>query len=194
MGRPSRVASALLLGAATSICALLGAPHAEADTTEKDRQFLSALQAIGWKITNPAKLTSQANLVCNEGLAHGVSVLEMRNALTELGYSSRDATALIDNAVRVYCPKYSNALLGEGPTKPAGPTYADGEEFTNEVYGRGILWDIHPSHMEQILANICYQASLGSPPNYLVGLHMDGYDLSEKDAKWLVSTALNKCD
>ncbi|KUI48415.1 hypothetical protein AU198_20810 [Mycobacterium sp. GA-1199] len=75
------------------------------------------MESIGWTITNPALLTQQAHMVCNEGLAHGVSVREMSTTLMKQGYSSRDASALINNAIRVYCPKY--AAAGAGSTSSA---------------------------------------------------------------------------
>ncbi|BBY92300.1 hypothetical protein MGALJ_19690 [Mycobacterium gallinarum] len=101
---------------------------------------------------------------------------------------------MIDTAIRVYCPKYAAAESGPAPKTSAGPTYAEGDAFTEEVYDHGILQDLDPSHVVQILANICYHADGGVPTNSIVGLYINGYALSEKDAEWLVGAAQGKCD
>lgn len=86
------------------------------------------------------------------------------------------------------------ALMMATPAASAVPTYAEGDEFAQEVYDRGILSNFHPDILVQELANICYQAEEGAPTNYIVALYMDGYGLSKKDAAWMVNTALDKCD
>jgi hypothetical protein len=52
----------------------------------------------------------------------------MHATLMNSGYSSRDASALIDNAIRVYCPKYAAAESSPNPAAPAdnpNDTFAD---------------------------------------------------------------------
>ncbi|WP_396910372.1 DUF732 domain-containing protein [Mycolicibacterium sp.] len=95
-----------VVGAVLELAAIILAAPSGADTAE-DRQFLTTLKSIGWEIHDPTLLLSQAHMVCNEGLAHGVSIQEMRSQLTNWGYSSRDASTLIDSAIRVYCPKFA---------------------------------------------------------------------------------------
>ncbi|MDA2895505.1 DUF732 domain-containing protein [Mycolicibacterium sp. BiH015] len=186
-----KVAAAALAVASTL---LVCAPPAWADL-EQDSQFIKSMQSAGLKITNPASLISHANMVCNEGLAHGVSVSEMHTTLISWGYSSRDASILIDKAISVYCPKYAGAQEGAAaPTASAGPTYADGDEFTEEVYNHGILQNLNPTHLDQILANICYHKREGLSRNLIVSFYMDGYGLSGTNAGWLVDTAQKKCD
>ncbi|KUI16930.1 hypothetical protein AU193_22360 [Mycobacterium sp. GA-1285] len=93
---------------AVSLGVLTGAQPAWADMTQEDYKFLTTLESIGWTIHDPAVLISQGHMVCNEGLAHGVSWLEMRSTLMGYGYSRDDASLLIHNAVLAYCPTYSH--------------------------------------------------------------------------------------
>lgn len=108
MGRTSSVAAALVLGSAVLLGVLANAQPASADTTEEDYQFLTTLESIGWTIYEPTVLITQGHMVCNEGLAHGVSWREMRSTLMSYGYSRDDASLLIHNAVLAYCPTYSH--------------------------------------------------------------------------------------
>lgn len=179
---------------AALLAVILGVP-AQADTGEQDRQFLSALRSAGWTINSADVLIGQAHQVCNEGFGHGVSWQEMHTTLVSWGHPSRDAATLIAKAVGTYCPQYGAAITGETAPPPvsAGPTYADGDAFTEEVYDHGILQDLHPNHVVQILANICYHASEGLPESAIVSLYMDGYSLSRSDAAWLVDAAQDRC-
>lgn len=82
----------------------------EADTNADDRQFLAELKAEGWTINSPRVAISQARMVCNEGLLHGVTWQEMRTTLIGYGFSKLDASTLISKAVKVYCPEYSEVV------------------------------------------------------------------------------------
>lgn len=95
-----------ILGPVLALSALVLAAPSGADTAEEDRQFLTALKSIGWEIYDPTVLISQGHMVCNEGLAHGVSWREMRGQLMNWGYSLYDASLLIANATFAYCPEY----------------------------------------------------------------------------------------
>lgn len=90
------------------------------------------------------------------------------------------------------------ALILAAPTVSATPTYGDGDDFAQEVWDHGLLENYPKNFMVHLLANICYQAetlpSNGIPLSALVGLQMDGFGLSEKDATWLVNSALEKCN
>lgn len=66
------------------------------------------------------------------------------------------------------------------PQDVGGADLCGGDAFTEEVYDHGILQDLDPSHVVQILANICYHADGGVPTNSIVGLYINGYALSEK--------------
>ena len=95
-----------ILGPALALCAVILAGPSQADISEKDRQFLTSLKSIRWEIYDPTVLISQGHMVCNEGLAHGVSWREMRGQLMNWGYSLFDASLLIANANFAYCPEY----------------------------------------------------------------------------------------
>lgn len=94
-----------ILGLVLALSALLLAAPSGADA-EEDYDFLTTLDAVGVEITDPALVLQQARMVCNEGLAHGVSWQEMRSQLMEWGYSLHDASLLIVNATFSYCPEY----------------------------------------------------------------------------------------
>lgn len=94
-----------ILGPVLALSAFMLAAPSGADA-EEDYEFLNALQSIGWEIYDPAVLISQGHMVCNEGLAHGVSWREMREQLMNEGYSLFDASMLIANATFAYCPEY----------------------------------------------------------------------------------------
>lgn len=186
----------LLVHVAAALSTVVFAVPAQADTSEQDRQFLASLRSAGWTITSADVLIGKAHQICSEGFGHGVSRQEMHTTLVSWGHSSRDAFTLIDEAIGVYCPQYAAADGGGAAPPPAsaGPTYADGDAFTEEVYDHGILRNLHPDHVVQILANICYHASEGMPESAIVSLYLDGYGLSNRDAAWLVDNATAKCD
>jgi hypothetical protein len=109
---------------ATSVALVLCAP-AQADN-DQDRQFLSTLTSAGWSINNASGLISQGHMVCNEGLAHGVSWQEIRTTLMGYGYSSLDSSTLITQAVSVYCPQRKSAIAGmDSGARTAGPSTND---------------------------------------------------------------------
>jgi hypothetical protein len=83
------------------------AAPAGADTSEQDYRFLTTLESIGMRITNTALVTQHAHMVCNEGLAHGVSWQEIQAQLIDWGQKPRDADLFIYNAIDVYCPQYA---------------------------------------------------------------------------------------
>jgi hypothetical protein len=99
-----------VLGPVLALSAVTLAAPAEADTSEEDHQFLTTLESIGWEIYDPTVLISQAHMVCNEGLAHGVSWREIRGQLMNWGYSLWDASLLINNAILVYCPSHDDVI------------------------------------------------------------------------------------
>lgn len=101
----------LLITLIGPLSALMLAAPAGADS-EQDRQFISALRSAGWTINSASMLISQGHMVCNEGLAHGVSWQEMRSSLMGSGYSKLDSSTLISKAVSVYCPERADAIAG----------------------------------------------------------------------------------
>ncbi len=101
----------LLIGLIGPLSALMFAAPAGAES-EQDRQFISALRSAGWTINSASTLISQGHMVCNEGLAHGVSWQEMRTTLMGYGYSKLDSSTLISRAVSVYCPERADAIAG----------------------------------------------------------------------------------
>jgi len=139
------------VAALAASCLAFAAPApAVADLAEADSRFLTTLRSLGWTIYNPDGLTSQAHMVCNEGLEHGVSWHEMHSLLTKRdGYSSVDASTLIATAIRVYCPKYAEVIddispksadgqTGEGravsPVQAAGPD----DVFLKQLAAKGV--------------------------------------------------------
>lgn len=101
----------LLISVIGPLSALMLAAPAGADTGQ-DRQFLAALRAAGLTINSASAVISQGHMVCNEGLAHGVSWQEMRSTLMSSGYSKLDSSTLISKAVSVYCPDRADAIAG----------------------------------------------------------------------------------
>ena len=96
-----------------------------ADTSEQDQQFLSALRSAGWTIGSASGLVTEGHMICNEGLAHGVSVQEIRANLLSKGYSPLDSATLIRESVSTYCAHRQDAIAGIGndsrPARPADP-------------------------------------------------------------------------
>ncbi|QNJ91195.1 DUF732 domain-containing protein [Mycolicibacterium fluoranthenivorans] len=186
----------MLVSVAVVLLSVVLAVPAQADKGEQDRQFLAALMSAGWTITSADVLVGKAHQICNEGFGHGVTRQEMQTTLISWGHSSRDASTLIDKSIGVYCPQYAAAISGGTAPSPGstGPTYADGDAFTEEVHEHGILRNLYPDHVVQILANICNHASEGLSDGAIVSLYMDGYGLSQRDASWLVAAAQAKCD
>jgi hypothetical protein len=78
-----------------------------ADTTERDARFLSTMQSLGFRISDPAQLISNAHMVCDEGLAHGVTWQEIQAQIIGWGTKPLDADQFIYNAIGVYCPQYA---------------------------------------------------------------------------------------
>lgn len=116
----------IMISAATAFAAAIAlAMPAHADLSERDQQFLSALRSAGWTFSNVDGLLTEARMVCNEGLAHGVSVQEIRAHLLGKGYSSIDSSTLIRQAVSTYCPHRQDAIAGiandPGAARPADP-------------------------------------------------------------------------
>ena len=112
----------LIIGVIAHLVAIAVAVPVKADTDAQDQQLLAALKAAGWNLPNPSEVITLGNMVCNEGLAHGVTWQEMRSTLiSSYGFSRLDASTLISKAVAVYCPKYTGALKGIGDDlgKPA---------------------------------------------------------------------------
>lgn len=180
---------------AAVLLALIFAIPAQANTSEQDRQFLAALRSAGWTIKSADVVTTQARMVCNEGLGHGVTVTEMHSTLQGWGYSSKDAATLIAQAVKTYCPQYTAAVNGfdPSPSASAGPTYADGDAFALEVHKYGILRNLDPAILVSTLGNICYQAKDGTPKGAIVSIYMDGWGLTRSDATWLINAATARC-
>jgi hypothetical protein len=113
--------TAAAIAAATAL--VVFAPLGSADP-EQDLQLLNTLDAIGLEIADPALVLQHARMVCDEGLAHGVSWQEMRAQLMEWGYSLRDASLLIANATFSYCPEYtevSDAIIADDQFTNAQP-------------------------------------------------------------------------
>ncbi len=174
----SVILRAVVVWTAVSICALAGAQFARADLSAEDRQFLATLESIGWKITNPAGLTEQARMVCNEGLAHGVSLEEIRTQLKTWGYSAQEASALIDNSVRVYCPKYAAAVTGSTPSAPRG---GQGDTFVEILQRqRGITMD---SDAAANMAKVACEAPIAG-----VGLYDAQRSLQQRYPQYDLST------
>jgi hypothetical protein len=92
------------------------------------------------------------------------------------------------------------ALIGTAPPALAEPTYGEGAELVEEVRDRGILEHFYDSMVVDTLRAICDSASGLAPYGYgaddLARIFMDDgmNGLSYKDAKWLIDTALPKCD
>lgn len=94
----------------TCVSALLaGAPPAAAEPTlAQDDHFYSTLLAMNFVVTNPPVVRSQAFMICNEGLGHGVPWREMRAQLMNWGYLPQEAAILGVAAIRSYCPEYNS--------------------------------------------------------------------------------------
>jgi hypothetical protein len=90
------------------------------------------------------------------------------------------------------------AAVFAAPTVSAEPTYGEGAELVEEVRDRGILQNMYDSVIVDTLRAICDSATNLAPYGYgaddLAGIYMDSYGLSKKDARWLIKTALPKCD
>lgn len=87
------------------------------------------------------------------------------------------------------------AFLVTAPTASAVPTRDDADAFAEEVADQGILPNFTKDMYYQTLSLICGQASTpGISKGMIANLYMDNYGLSSKDAKWLVSTALDNCN
>lgn len=114
----------LLSGVITIVAALVLAAPAQADN-KQDQSFLSALTSAGWSIKNASGLIAHGQMVCNEGLAHGVSWQEMRSTLISWGYSQVDASTLITKAVSSYCPHRKEAIANMDTGTAATGDYDD---------------------------------------------------------------------
>ena len=97
-----RVAAGLAIAVAASIAA--GIP-AGADSYD-DQRFFRALDGMGFVLMDPPLLITQGRMICNEGLAHGVSWGEMHGQLLQWGYSHDSASILAIAAINTYCPQY----------------------------------------------------------------------------------------
>ena len=92
------------------------------------------------------------------------------------------------------------SLIVTAPAVSAEPTYGEGAELVEEVRDRGILEHYYDSMIVDTLRAICDSASGLAPYGYgaddLARIFMDDgmNGLSYKDAKWLINTALPKCD
>lgn len=131
--RIGAIGRTLRIGAVAFTSALLLAVPAGADTSEQDRQFLTGLKARGWTVTDANVLTTQGRMVCNEGLAHGVSSQEIRAQLISLGYSALDSSSLISSAVSAYCPERRDALPDTEPDAPDTPAGDHGDLFVQQL-------------------------------------------------------------
>lgn len=97
------VAAGLAIAVAASIAAEV---PAGADSYN-DQRFFRALDSMGFVLMDPPLLISQGRMICNEGLAHGVSWGEMHGQLLQWGYSHASASILAIAAIGTYCPQYS---------------------------------------------------------------------------------------
>ena len=91
------------------------------------------------------------------------------------------------------------SLMVTAPPVSAEPTYGEGAELVEEVRDRGILDHFYDSMIVDTLRAICDAAVDLAPYGYgtdaIASMYVDGgYGLSAKDARWLVKTALPKCD
>lgn len=93
--------------AATIAAVALVVCAAPAGADSQNQQFFRALDGLGFVITDPPLLISQGHMICNEGLAHGVSWGEMHGQLLQWGYSHNSASKLAIAAINTYCPQYS---------------------------------------------------------------------------------------
>jgi hypothetical protein len=102
------------VAASAAVAALVVfAPPGGADTTEQDYRFLSTMKSLGFRIIDPAQFISNARMVCNEGLAHGVSWQKIQAQIIGWGTKPLDADFFIYNAIGVYCPQYSATTTDE---------------------------------------------------------------------------------
>ena len=95
------IAAAMAVLSALIVCA------APAGADPADNEFYSLLHYHGFTVTNPALAKQQAQMICDEGLAHGVTWQEMRGQLMNSGYQSNDVAILGVAAITAYCPQYS---------------------------------------------------------------------------------------
>jgi hypothetical protein len=95
-------------------------------------------------------------------------------------------------------PLVAAGLMVVAPTAWAGPTYADQQEFIEEVHGYGILQNFPAIVLGDELLNICRIAieypQVGLTVNDAVNVFANAYGLSIRDAKWFVRTGLDYCD
>lgn len=95
-------AAAIAAAASLLVCAV------PAGADPRDQQFFRNLDNLGFVITDPPLLISQGQMICNEGLAHGVSWGEMHGQLLQWGYSHDSASILAIAAIETYCPEYQS--------------------------------------------------------------------------------------
>jgi len=92
----------------------------------------------------------------------------------------------------------STAAVFAVPTVSAEPTYGEGAELVEEVRNRGILEYLPDDAIVGTLRSICDGAISLAPYGYtaddFADMYGDTLELSHKDAKWLIKTALPKCD
>lgn len=120
---------------------IICAAPAGADTSAQDRQFLSALESIGWTITNPDLLIEQGHMVCDEGLAHGVSWQEIHAVQMSRGYSQRDSSSLIKTAISTYCPNRSDVIADMERDLSSGTAANRDDSFVVKLKRMGISID-----------------------------------------------------
>jgi hypothetical protein len=93
-------AAAIAAASALVVC------PAPAGADPQDQQFFRALDRLGFVMTDPPLLISQGHMICNEGLAHGVSWGEMHGQMLNWGYTHDAASVLAIAAIETYCPEY----------------------------------------------------------------------------------------
>ncbi|KUI15280.1 hypothetical protein AU193_18715 [Mycobacterium sp. GA-1285] len=87
-----------------------------AGADNQDQQFFRTLDSLGFVVSDPPLVVSQGHMICDEGLAHGVSWGEIHSQLLQWGYSHESASVIAIAAIETYCPAYQSVAdqIAEG--------------------------------------------------------------------------------
>jgi hypothetical protein len=98
-----KMLAAVALAGATLATVATGTAHAN----PQDQQFFRALERLGFVLYDPPLAITHGHMICDEGLAHGVSWGEMHGQMLQWGYTHDAASKLAIAAIETYCPQYS---------------------------------------------------------------------------------------
>ncbi|BBX15147.1 DUF732 domain-containing protein [Mycolicibacterium duvalii] len=115
--RARHAVSSIIVAATASVPVLLGMHTAHA--TDPDTEFVALLSTLGVNFASEEQAVEMGNNICGivaEGAANGVDParvqLDLVQSLQGDGLDAAQAAALMQGAVRAYCPGYQAVVGG----------------------------------------------------------------------------------